>query len=102
MWQKIIVFMVLIPYVCFADSIFNGAYHTSIIRSVTVQDNGTLEVVTITPSLWSSGDGTEPSGIAIKYIYATKDGKVYLKEKISGKYYPETLERKPETIEFDH
>jgi len=99
MWQKLIALLILIPSVCFADLLF---YHTPMIKSVTIQDNGTLEVVTITPSMWSYPEGGSPPGIAIKYIYAAKDGKIYLKEKIDGKYYPETLERKPETIEFDH
>jgi hypothetical protein len=96
--KKIILIVLLIPCGAFANYFYNG----TVIKSVTLQDNGTLEVVEVTPSPFMYPEGGSPPGDAVKYIYAAKDGKIFLKEKIKGSYYPESFETKPESIEFDH
>ena len=66
-----------------------------------LKDDGTLEVVEITPSSFSYSEGGSPPGTAVRYIYAPKDGKIVLKEKITGQYHPESFNRVPETIEWE-
>lgn len=96
--KKVVIFIGLVLLPCIVSAqLFIGGSH---IKSVTLKNNGELEVVEVKPSPFRYPEGGSPPGTAIKYIYAAKGGKIYLKEKVKGQYYPESFKTVPEHYEF--
>ncbi len=82
------------------------------IESVTLKEDGTLEVIEIvldrndsTPLVYGALDCwhlmENVSYVASKYIYGVKNGRIVLLKTITGTYYPETVETKTVPERFD-
>lgn len=70
------------------------------IKSVTLQTNGTLEVVRVVPSQFAYPEGGGPPGTAFRDIYKAKDGKIVLSCTVTGIFYPYQLKPEQERIEW--
>lgn len=75
-------------------------YNESHLQSVTLTDDGRIEVVRTKPSAWVYPEGGSPPGVATKEIYVARGGKIVLDNTITGYYYPESTEVIPSRIEW--